>query len=184
MFKKEITIPKFLHDLHGETSTIPEIALTYLGGLISVAALFAISLQSETDIVWWKFVLLMLTGADIGAGVIANFTRGTNKFYSGHEKKKQRINFILLHILHPAVFLFAINTFSAPSLLLIIFVLAGTFVVNAVKETEFQRVIAAFLVLCGISLLVLQPVSHQLLWWFFPLYMIKLFMAFGIRRYR
>ena len=184
MLKKEIAIPKFLHDLHGETTTLLEVALTYFGGLVSVTALWAISLKSDPEMVWWKFILLLVVGADIGAGVVANFTRGTNKFYSGDEKKKLRINFILLHMLHPAVFLFVLNSFSASSLLLVVFVLAFTFLINSIRDTETQRALAAILIVVGISLLLLQSASNQLLLWFFPLYMIKLFLAFGIRRYR
>lgn len=184
MLKKEIVIPKFLHDLHGETSTPSDVALTYFGGLISAITLFAIYLQAGPEMAWWKLLLLLLTGADIGAGVVANFTRGTNKYYSGDKKKKQRTGFILLHMIHPAIFLFALKSFSASSVLMVAFVLAFTFVINSLNEPQNQRVLAAILVVSGMCLLLIWPVSHEMWWWFFPLYMIKLFMAFGIRRYR
>ncbi len=183
MKSKTIRPPKFLHEIHGSSTTLFDIVLTYAGGILAIVSIYSLYLQSNLSISTWKLILLLLISGDIGAGVIANFTKGTNAYYGGEDKSKTKIGFILLHFLHPAVFLFTLNLFSVKAIGLVIFVIVSTFVINAIKEKERQRVIAAFCTLLGISLLLTIGISNPLLLWFFPLFMIKLFIAFGIRRY-
>jgi hypothetical protein len=183
METKEISIPKFLHDIHGEKSTLYDMALTYGGGLLATFTVWIIYTQSGLDIATWKLVPLLVIAADIGAGVVANFTKGTNKYYSGDTKKKSRVIFILSHFIHPAIFFFSLNLFSIHTVVLVTFVIASTLLINGNKDYEKQKVIAAFLIGVGLSLLSILNVSNPFLMWFFPLYMIKLFLAFGIRRY-
>lgn len=181
---KEVYIPAFLHDIHGEKSTLFDVGLTYSGGLVSVVTIWMISVHTNIELSWWKHILLLLISADIGAGVVANFTKGTNKHYNGEHKRQSRIIFILTHFIHPSVFFFSTSTFSITSIVLVCLVIAATFLINFIKETEKQGVVAAFLFVCGISLLIMFNISSLFLWWFFPLYMVKLFLAFGIRRYQ
>ncbi len=183
MKARTINPPKFLHEIHGSTTTLFDIILTYCGGVLAIISIYALYLQSNINISTWKLILLLLISGDIGAGVVANFTKGTNSYYGGELKSKSRIVFILLHFLHPAVFLFTLNLFSAKAIGLVIFVIVSTLVINAIKNKEKQRVIAAFCAVIGIGLLLIIGISNPLLIWFFPLFMIKLFIAFGIRRY-
>lgn len=183
MTSRTIKPPGFLHDIHGSSTTLSDIILTYLGGIFALITVYVVSFQNNVDIPIWKLILLLIVSADIGAGVIANFTKSTNLYYSGKNKNKSRLVFILSHFLHPAIFLYTLNLFSPKTIGLVVFVIASTLIINAIKNKEKQKVIASFCTVLGIGTLFILEISNLLLLWFFPLYMIKLFIAFGIRRY-
>lgn len=183
MSTKRLSIPPFLQDIHGEKSSLPDLVLTYSGALVSLAAILIIYGQSGLQLPWWKLLLLGLVSADIGAGAIANFTIGTNQYYSGVQKRKSRITFILTHLLHPAIFFYVLEAFSVISGLLVLYVIGATLLINALAGSQKQAVVAAFFMVSGVSLLLIGQMSSPFLLWFFPLYMVKLFLAFGIRRY-
>ena len=183
MKAKEISIPSFLHDIHGKKASLPDLVFTYWGGIVSLTTILVLYAQAGPEIEWWKVVFLCLISADIGAGAVANFTKGTNLFYSGNHKNKSRITFILLHVLHPFVYFFAINSFSVYSILLVAYVIGSALFLNSLESRERQGIVAALLMVSGVSLLAILPINNPFLWWFFPLYMTKLFIAFGIRRY-
>ena len=183
MKSKQITPPKFLHDIHGSSTTLFDIIISYSGGILALISVYILILQNNIDIPLWKLILLLIMSADIGAGVIANFTKGTNSYYGGENKKKSRLIFIFSHFLHPAIFLYALDLFSTKTIGLVLFVIISTLIINVIKNLEIQKVIASFLLLLGISLILVIEVTNPFLLWFFPLYMIKLFIAFAIRRY-
>lgn len=183
MKSRTIKPPKFLYDIHGSSTTLFDVILTYSGGLLAIVSVYFLYLQSDIDVSLWKLILLLIISADIGAGVIANFTKGTNSYYGGAIKKKNRFVFILSHFLHPAIFLFTLNLFSLKTVSLVLFVITATLIINAISNKENQKVIAAFFTVFGIGLLLAIDISNPFLLWFFPLFMIKLFIAFGIRRY-
>ncbi|HAA10403.1 MAG TPA: hypothetical protein DCE41_01415 [Cytophagales bacterium] len=183
MRSKEIQIPKFLHDIHGSKSTPRDLLLSYGGGLLAAATAYYLWVGQGATGPVWKLVLLLLISADIGAGAVANFTRGTNGHYSGPEKRKTRLVFIFSHFVHPTLFFFALNVISPVAIGMTLLVIASTLVINQVTEVERQRVVAAFLLVLLISLLFVSGISHPLLLWFFILFGVKLFLAFGIRRY-
>ncbi len=183
MPSKTVKPPEFLHDIHGSSTTLFDIMLTYSGGIVAIISVYVLCLQNSIDLPIWKLILLLLMSGDIGAGVVANFTKGTNSYYGGDIKSKSRIVFILVHFLHPAVFLYTLNLFSAKTIGLVIFVIAATLVINAINNKEQQKVVAALFTVLGIAVVLMIGISNPFLLWFFPLFMIKLFIAFGIRRY-
>lgn len=183
MESRIIKPPKFLHDIHGSSTTLFDIILTYSGGIISILSIYILYLQNNIDIPVWKLVLLLLISADIGAGVVANFTKGTNSYYGGESKSKSRLVFIISHFLHPTIFLYTLNLFSIKTIGLVCLVIAFTLIINSIRNKESQKVIASFCMVFGIAALLLLEISNPLLLWFFPLFMTKLFIAFGIRRY-
>ena len=183
MKKKQITPPEFLHDIHGSSTTLFDIILSYSGGILALLSVYILIIQNNIDIPIWKLILLLLMSADIGAGVIANFTKGTNSYYGGDDKKKSRIIFILSHFLHPAIFLYTLDLFSTKTIGLVIFVIISTLIIDAIKSQEKQKVIASFCLVLGIGLILTLGILNPFLLWFFPLYMVKLFIAFAIRRY-
>jgi len=183
MESRIIKPPKFLHDIHGSSTTIFDIILTYSGGLISILSIYILYLQNNIDIPVWKLVLLLLISADIGAGVVANFTKGTNSYYDGESKSKSRLVFIISHFLHPAIFLYTLNLFSLKIIGLVFFVITSTLIINSIRNKESQKVVASLFMVFGIGAILILEISNPLTLWFFPLYMTKLFIAFGIRRY-
>ena len=180
---KTITPPKFLHDIHGSSTTLFDMIITYSGGVIAMISVYFLSIQNSLEIPMWKLSLLLIISADIGAGVIANFTKGTNSYYGGENKNKSRLVFILSHFLHPAIFLYTLDLFSYKTVFLVVFVILSTLIINSIKNKEKQRVIESICLLLGLSSILMVEIENPFLLWFFPLYMIKLFIAFGIRRY-
>lgn len=182
MKTKTITPPKFLYEIHGSSTTLFDIILTYSGGLIALISIYILTLQNDIVIPIWKLILLLITSADIGAGIVANFTKGTNSYYSGDTKKKARVIFILLHFLHCATFLYLLDLFTLKTIAIVIFIIISTLLINAMKA-ERQKVIASLFIVLGISSLLVLNITNPFLLWAFPLYMVKLFLGFGIRRY-
>ncbi|WP_162418147.1 hypothetical protein [Cyclobacterium roseum] len=183
MISRTIKPPKFLHDIHGNSTTLFDMILTYMAGLISIVSIYILYLQNNLDIPVWKLVLLLAISADIGAGVVANFTKGTNSYYGGEGKSKLRIVFILSHVFHAAIFLYTLDLFFIKTIGLACFVIMSTLLINAIRNKDGQKVGAALSMVVGIGAILILEISNPLLLWFFPLYMTKLFIAFGIRRY-
>jgi len=182
MKTKQIKPPKFLYEIHGSSTTLFDVIITYSGGIIALASIYILSLQNNINIPAWKLILLLITSADIGAGIVANFTKGTNSYYSGDNKKKSRIIFILLHFFHCLTFLYALNLFSTKTIAIALFIIIATLIINAMIA-ETQKVIASLFVVLGIGLIMTLGIKNPFLLWAFPLYMVKLFIGFGIRRY-
>ncbi|PIE50980.1 MAG: hypothetical protein CSA38_00470 [Flavobacteriales bacterium] len=183
MSSKAVRPPKILHELHGSSTTWFDIILAYSGGVLAIISVYVLCLQNNIEIPIWKLILLLLISGDVGAGVVANFTKGTNVYYGGENNSKLRLGFILIHFLHPAVFLYTLNLFSMKTIGLVLFVIVSTLIINAIKNKGKQKVIASFFTVLGIGGLLIIGISNPLLLCFFTLYMIKLFIAFGIRRY-
>jgi len=68
-------------------------------------------------------------------------------------------------------------------LLITLYVLCTTFIINNIKERRLQESLASFFVLIGISMLVVLLGNNPLFFWFYSLYMVKLILAFAVRRY-
>ncbi len=175
--------PKFLHDIHGSSTSMFDLLLSYGGGAIASLCVFIMQYNSALQLPTWKLIILLLISADLGAGVVANFTQGTNAHYSGAQNKSKRLLFIFSHFIHPALFFFSLNLFSIKSVGIVFFVILSTLVINSIHSYERQKVAASFLLIVGFCLMYIIGISNALLLWFFPIYMFKLFIAFAIRRY-
>ena len=95
MFNRKIKIPKVLQELHGEETTVFNLIIVYLFGIIS-ALIIVLYANSVEYISLWKLILLFIISVDIFSGIIANFSFSTNKYYREH--RKLRFIFILLHV--------------------------------------------------------------------------------------
>jgi hypothetical protein len=177
-FYKEIELPKFLHDLHGERARVSTLIATYLSGLLcaSVAAWqFALA-----GLPVWKIALGALIFLDIGGGVVANLSSSTSQYY--RERPKLRLPFLALHIIHPAalamLFPFALSYFIYAGVV----TLAGAALVNAVKDEELQQNLAALLIVVGCAFSFGFRFDMPSLYLFAPLFLVKLVLGFAVRR--
>ena len=100
MIPKEITLPKALHELHGETTRISALVMAYLAGLIVAGVTVCAVLPAGLPV--WKVLLVGFLYLDMAAGMVANLSTYTNQYYQ--RKPRLRTGFILLHCLHPALF--------------------------------------------------------------------------------
>lgn len=177
---KSIKIPKFLHDIHGESPTLDEILITYVAAIFSAATVYWLCLPYGISV--WHRVLLIIIAADIGAGVVANYTGSTNLYYS--QNPRSRMIFIISHLLHPAVFCYALGTLAVVDAVVVTYTVCGSFVINQIKDTRNQEKWAAFFVVCGFTLLSLFADIQLLKFWFYGLFMVKLLLAFAVRRHK
>lgn len=178
MLAKEISLPKALHELHGERTRLSTLALVYLAGL-AAAGVVAWQLLSA-GLAAWQIALASLLFLDIGGGVVANLSTSTNQYYQ--RKPGLRVTFLLLHILQPALLALAFSAVLPYTIFTAGFTLGTALLVNTAKDTEFQQNIAAALLTGGICLSFLFALPHPVLYAFAPLFMIKLILGFAVRR--
>lgn len=178
MIHKEISIPKTLHELHGEKSRISTLITVYLAGL--VAAGVAVFQSLPVGFPAWKVVLVGILYLDIAGGVVANLSTSTNQYYQG--KPGLRLVFALLHILHPVLFSVVLPEAWPYFAFVGIFTLVSVQLVEAARDTEFQQNLAALLVVVGTIVSVTFDLPQAIFYSFAPLFMIKLILGFAVRR--
>jgi hypothetical protein len=99
MIYKEVMVPRFLQELHGEKTRVSTIIMVYLTGI--VIAGIVVSKLIPYALPAWQIVLVGILFLDIGGGVAANLSTSTNQYYQFNTRL--RPIFILLHILHPVI---------------------------------------------------------------------------------
>ena len=178
MCDKEIKIPKVFHELHGKTSHVSTIIMVYLAGFTAAGLILSQIIGIELPL--WKIILVGILYVDIGGGVVANLATSTNQYYQG--KPKLRIGFILLHLVHPALFMLVFPVFWLYFGFVGLFTLASTLVINEIGDTEFQQNLAALLIVIGVAGSFFFEAPLPILYSFAPLFMIKLILGFSVRR--
>jgi hypothetical protein len=173
---KKIKVHKSLHDLFGRETTLTDLFAVFLG---SVSLTFlTLTFIWEVDLTFAKKVVLTLLALDIGGGVVANFTEGTNNLYA--ESSKRRNLFVLIHVLQPMLLAWIYKSNVIAIFIITGFALISTFCVINIKENNIQRVIAATLLLIGILLIQLLNFSDQLLQVILIVYSVKLILSFAV----
>jgi len=174
---KKVTIPSYLHELHGKKASILDILVNYTAAII--ATLIILYLAKDLSLATYKLVVLGVLGLDLAGGVVSNFTEGTNNYYI--EKPKMRYVFIAFHVVQPLVLIWLFTSDVAGIAVVSIFALIAMTVINSIQEHLRQRVYGAFLMVIALSLTFLvnemQPIVHLML----ILYVVKLIVAFAIR---
>lgn len=94
-----IKVPKVLHEIHGEESTIAALAGTYAAGILLGLIVIALTRDLEQTA---SRVVLFLMALDIGGGAVSNLTRGTSDYYE--KRHGLRWMFILVHLGYAALF--------------------------------------------------------------------------------
>jgi hypothetical protein len=174
--RNKIKVHNYLRVLLGQETTSFEL-LTIVIGSVSLAGLTIFFTWNE-DFSGLKKIILTILALDIGGGVVANFTTGTNKFYA--ESLRKKYLFVFFHLLQPSILIWIF-----PNELLAIFsgtiyTLTSSFIVLRLKSTHDQRIIAVTLLVLSMILSALlnytDPVA-QLIMHFFS---IKLILAFSV----
>lgn len=89
---REFTVPSAFHEVLGQRQTVGAIAAITLAMIV-----FGLAWGSEfARYSGWQLIIASLLAADIVAGAIANFTRGTNDFYA--QRPNHRWGFIAIHV--------------------------------------------------------------------------------------
>jgi hypothetical protein len=176
-FEKKVSIPSYLHELHGKQASIFDLLINYTTAII--ATLIIIFLARDLSLSTYKLVILGVLALDLAGGIVSNFTEGTNNYYI--EKPKMRYVFIAFHVIQPLVLIWLFPNDLVGIAIISIYTLIAMTVVNSIQEHLRQRVYGAFLMVIGLSITFLvnemQPIVHLML----ILFVVKLIVAFAIR---
>ena len=178
MLEKEINIPKFLHGLHGERTTILNLLCVYIAA--SLVGILIILNISGLDLPLWKTILIFALYFDIAGGVVANLSISTNQYYQ--RKSKGRILFIISHFVHPVLFIFLFPGNVDYYVFVGSYTIFAALIVNSLKTIENQQNLAYLFVTTGIVISLLFDLPLGTLYLFAPLFMIKLIFGFSVRR--
>jgi len=176
MQNKKIQVHKFLVELFGRVTTVFDL-LAIIISSISFAGL-TLLLKWNTDISNFKIVVLTILALDIAGGVIANFTKGTNNYYS--ESLRKRYIFIFFHLLQPSILIWIFPSELLAILGVSLFTLTSSIVVLNIKKQYNQRIIAVTLLLFSLFLSTLLNYSDPLTEIIMQLFSIKLILAFSV----
>jgi len=178
MQNKRIKVPKFLYELHGEYPDVFTLVGTYLSCLIS--GTLVLIFTSSLGLPVWKSVLLFVLYADIAGGVISNFSSSTKEYYRNN--KSLRLPFILMHLIHPALFILLFPDFVNYFIYVALFTIIACLIVDRINQIEIQLTIALFLFLSGTLFSFCFKVPVNFLFSFAPLFMLKLIIGFSLGR--
>ncbi len=172
----KIKVHRFFHELFGrETTRFDLLAIIICS--VSFATLTVI-LKWNVDISTIKKIILTILALDIGGGVVANFTTGTNNYY--FESLSKRYFFIFFHLLQPLILIWIYPSDSLAIMGISLFALTSSIIVLNLKDQYTQRIVAVTLLLLCIILTPLSNYSDHLLQITILLYSIKLIIAFSV----
>lgn len=178
MQNKRIKVPKYLWELHGEYPDIFTLTGTYLASIIS--GILAIVFTYNLGLHVWKSILLFVLYADIAGGVISNFSSSTKDYY--RTNKSLRLPFILMHLIHPALFILLFPDFADYFIYVGIFTILACLILVRIKQPEIQLTTALFFLLLGTSFSFCFKIPVNFLFSFAPLFMTKLIIGFSVNR--
>ena len=146
---KTLKVPKMLHDVLGEETTLLNILLIALLTVFIMAALLLRSSETFAEAGLIKGGIAFLLIADIIAGAIANFTKGTNDFYA--QRPLNRWIFIAIHV-QPLLLAWLLKSSLMEAFVIWITVIVSASITNLLSGRSFQRVVGAFFMGIGVFL--------------------------------
>ena len=132
----------------------------------------------NTDISNFKLVILTILALDIGGGVVANFTTGTNNYYA--ESLRKRYLFVLFHLLQPSILIWIFPSELIAILGVSLFTLTSSIIVLNIKKQYNQRIVAITLLFFSLILSTLLNYSDPLTKMIMQLFAVKLILAFSV----
>lgn len=146
---KTLKVPKMLHDVLGEETTLLNILLIALLTFFIMAALLLRSSETFAEAGLFKGGIAFLLIADIIAGAIANFTKGTNDFYA--QRPLNRWIFIAIHV-QPLLLAWLLKSSLMEGFVIWITVIVSASITNLLSGRPYQRVVGAFFMGIGVFL--------------------------------
>jgi len=178
ILNKKVNVPKYLHELHGESPTMFSLLMTYFTGLI--VGLLVIVFISSSGMPIWKKLILFILYLDIAGGVVANFSSSTKRYYEKHVEL--RYYFIFLHFLHPLLFILLFPDSVYYFIYVGLFTIIACLFLYQVKNVEVQQTFASFLLVAGVLISFFFNLPLKVLYSFAPLFMTKLIIGFSVKR--
>ncbi len=142
-----VRIPRLLHDVLGRTQTLTEVTIVTLAAVVVGAVSLVAGEDTLSTVPAWRGVLASVLIVDIAAGCVANFTRGTDRYYA--ERPANRWVFIAVHWHLVAVgALLALE--MVPLLVVTAYTLTAACAVNLVGRDAMQVTVGGSLMIVGI----------------------------------
>ena len=126
----------------------------------------------------WKSILLFILYADIAGGVISNFSSSTKDYY--RTNKSLRLTFILMHLIHPALFILVFPDFAGYFIYVGLYTILACLILARINQIEIQLTTALLLLLLGTSFSFCFKIPVNFLFSFAPLFMSKLIIGFSV----
>lgn len=142
-----VRIPKALHEILGREQSLLEIGLVVLAALGFGAALSVSAADELAGVPAWRAALAVLLIADIAAGCIANFTRGTDRHYA--ENPRSRWVFIAVHW-HLVAIAVLLDLPVFPALAVTAYALTAASIVNLLHGRHLQIAVGASTMVTGV----------------------------------
>jgi membrane glycosyltransferase len=176
MQNKKIQVHKFLGEVFGrETTTFDLLAIIISSVSFAVLTLFV---KWNADITIIKKIILTILALDIGGGVVANFTTGTNNYYA--ESLRKRYLFVIFHLLQPSILIWIFPSELIAILGVSLFTLTSSIIVLNIKKQYNQRIVAITLLLLSLILSTLLSYADQLAQIIMHFFSLKLILAFSV----
>ncbi|MFN6088276.1 MAG: hypothetical protein ACOVSR_00870 [Bacteroidia bacterium] len=172
----KIKVHRLLRELFGLETTRFDL-LAIIISAVSFAALTLI-LNSNSAALATKAIVLIILALDIGGGVVANFTTGTNNYYA--ESLQKRYLFVVFHLLQPSVLIWIFPNELLAILGVSIFTLTSSLIVLNIKKNYNQRIIAVTLLLLSLILSTILNYTDPLAQVIMQLFSVKLILAFSV----
>lgn len=178
MNTKQVSIPRFFHEIHGRTQTSVDLLLTYSAGFLAAIPIVANAILAQFTLA--QISLLLILTLDIACGVVANFTEGTSAYYA--ESSSRRWIFLVLHIVQPCLLVWLFPQDQSAILALGALTLTSGCVVNLLQSITIQRVSAMTLLIVAVMCMVyIIPDSRKILLILMFLYSTIIILAFAVR---
>ena len=176
MENKKIQVHKFLSEVFGhETTMFDLLAIIICSISFAVLTLFV---KWNADITITKKIILTILALDIGGGVVANFTTGTNFYYA--ESLRKRYLFVLFHLLQPSILIWIFPSELIAILGVSLFTLTSSIIVLNIKKHYNQRIVAITLLLLSSILSTLLPYTERLTQMMMQFFSLKLIFSFSV----
>ncbi len=172
----KIKVHRLLRELFGLETTRFDL-LAIIISAVSFAALTLI-LNSNSAALATKAIVLIILALDIGGGVVANFTTGTNNYYA--ESLQKRYLFVVFHLLQPSVLIWIFPNELLAILGVSIFTLTSSLIVLNIKKNYNQRIIAVTLLLLSLILSTILNYTDPLAQVIMQLFSVKIILAFSV----
>ncbi len=176
MDNKKIKVHRFFYELFGRETTRFDL-LAIIISSVSFAALTLIQ-KWNVDISILKKITLAILALDIGGGVVANFTKGTNNYYT--ESLNKSYFFVFFHLLQPLILIWIYPSSFSTITIVSIYTLISSIIVLNIKDYYKQRIIAVTLLILCLFLTTHLDYPDTLLQLTMLLYSIKLILAFSV----
>jgi hypothetical protein len=174
--KNKIKVHWFFRELFGRETTSFDL-LAILIGSVSLAGII-LFFKWNADFSVIKKIILTILALDIGGGVVANFTSGTNDYYA--ESLRKRYLFVIFHLAQPSLLIWIFPSELVAILGVMLFSLACSIIVLRLNSPQNQRIIAVTLLLLTMILSALLNYTDPMAQLIMQFFSIKLILAFGV----